>query len=883
MRIELTAFPYDSEVIRYESDGMPVYDRAITSKEYRNLFLKYFTEGVFPNPSDNFQIVENSSQGALVKKGYANVRGVLIELKQDTPIIFEQADSLDRIDRVVLRHDDTKSVRYADVVILKGSPSNSPQAPNITRDETIWDIVLADVRIRKNSSNVTQAQITDRRLDSELCGIVAGTIKEVDTTTLYNQIQSDLSQFKENEQAEFLEWFEKIKGQLGEDQAGNLQLQVNELDARTDTLEEAMYTGDIIQTGSQYSGGASDYGIEVLRIEGAYKQDGTPSPEAPIEPQFFQATAFNTNGGNLFDASKLPTKSQGGATVTNNGDGSFTVTGSGDLTSIFSQKYVYPKEEAVKLLKVGTLYGKAEYKTMPFYTFGIYNSNGEQVKAINNGDAETGSIDITNDDISKIKDGTYTLRVFIYGNIRAIKTGTIKPMVYQDGDGTFYPFNASSTPVDIELKALPNGVKDTYENGLITRRVGVATFDGSDDEPWVTGGMISDGVHGYYISIPTIIGNSDGDISNDMICNRYIQTSINNALAKFGYFRRGGGGQNKATYFYNDISSLADWKNNLKSNPITVWYELATPTTEQYQIPVLPSYYPFTNAWCDSELETNVTWNVLTGKSAILDGQGNLIKKGYITPNDNLLTNSDFKSGIINQKGQKQYGEKSTWNYGIDMWKIINCGINVEASDINVYSTKEGYMSQNVDGGLTESEYTVAVYVSLLNQGKAYVYLEGTGKVDEYEINKTGLRIYTFKSVTKGVGLSFRFSGFNGNIDYVKLEKGPRFTGMKPWNKGIEFAKCINKYRFELNNYYPIYEITRNKAIIPINHNGMDKKPSVIVDGGFCKGADGLTATFTSYKVVENKDNSTTVEVTFNKNIQGTSACLNVIIDSYDY
>ena len=226
MRIELTAFPYDSEVIRYESDGMPVYDRAITSKEYRNLFLKYFTEGVFPNPSDNFQIVENSSQGALVKKGYANVRGVLIELKQDTPITFEQADSLDRIDRVVLRHNDTKSVRYADVVILKGSPSNSPQAPNITRDETIWDIVLADVRIRKNSSNVTQAQITDRRLDSELCGIVAGTIKEVDTTTLYNQIQSDLSQFKENEQAEFLEWFEKIKGQLGEDAAGNLQNQI---------------------------------------------------------------------------------------------------------------------------------------------------------------------------------------------------------------------------------------------------------------------------------------------------------------------------------------------------------------------------------------------------------------------------------------------------------------------------------------------------------------------------------------------------------------------------------------------------------------------------------------------------------------------------------
>ena len=854
MQIELTAFPYDSEVIRYESDGMPVYDRAITSKEYRNLFLKYFTEGVFPNPSDNFQIVENSSQGALVKKGYANVRGVLIELKQDTPITFEQADSLDRIDRVVLRHNDTKSVRYADVVILKGSPSNSPQAPNITRDETIWDIVLADVRIRKNSSNVTQAQITDRRLDSELCGIVAGTIKEVDTTTLYNQIQSDLSQFKENEQAEFLEWFEKIKGQLGEDQAGNLQLQVNELDARTDTLEEAMYTGDIIQTGSQYSGGASDYGIEVLRIEGAYQQDGIPSPELPIEPKFFHATNFYTSGKNLFDG-QLELGSIDNLT--------------GELSSdnkcLRSKNFIRVIQNSTVTLSNDLGYACYIYE---------YDSNKGFIKYTSKSETNT----------LKLSDSTNFIKFRSVSGQTQNNLNVKYQLETSYSKSEYTPFKgSSSTPVDIELRALPNGVKDTYENGLITRRVGVATFDGSDDEPWVTGGMISDGVHGYYISIPTIIGNSDGDISNDMICNRYIQTSINNALAKFGYFRRGGGGQNKATYFYNDISSLADWKNNLKSNPITVWYELATPTTEQYQIPVLPSYYPFTNAWCDSELETNVTWNVLTGKSAILDGQGNLIKKGYITPNDNLLTNSDFKSGIINQKGQKQYGEKSTWNYGIDMWKIINCGINVEASDINVYSTKEGYMSQNVDGGLTESEYTVAVYVSLLNQGKAYVYLEGTGKVDEYEINKTGLRIYTFKSVTKGVGLSFRFSGFNGNIDYVKLEKGPRFTGMKPWNKGIEFAKCINKYRFELNNYYPIYEITRNKAIIPINHNGMDKKPSVIVDGGFCKGADGLTATFTNYKVVENKDNSTTVEVTFNKNIQGTSACLNVIIDSYDY
>ncbi|WP_459584252.1 hypothetical protein, partial [Enterobacter hormaechei] len=57
----------------------------------------------------------------------------------------------------------------------------------------------------------------------------------------------------------------------------------------------------------------------------------------------------------LFDASKLPTKSQGGATVTNNGDGSFTISGNGNLTESFIVVYQYSHEETLKLLKVGKI------------------------------------------------------------------------------------------------------------------------------------------------------------------------------------------------------------------------------------------------------------------------------------------------------------------------------------------------------------------------------------------------------------------------------------------------------------------------------------------------------------------------------------------------
>lgn len=852
MQIELTAFPYDSEVIRYESDGMPVYDRAITSKEYRNLFLKYFTEGVFPNPSDNFQIVENSSQGALVKKGYANVRGVLIELKQDTPITFEQADSLDRIDRVVLRHNDTKSVRYADVVILKGSPSNSPQAPNITRDETIWDIVLADVRIRKNSSNVTQAQITDRRLDSELCGIVAGTIKEVDTTTLYNQIQSDLSQFKENEQAEFLEWFEKIKGQLGEDQAGNLQLQVNELDARTDTLEEAMYTGDIIQTGSQYSGGASDYGIEVLRIEGAYQQDGIPSPELPIEPKFFHATNFYTSGKNLFDG-QLELGS-----IDN-------LTGelSGDNKCLRSKNFIRVIQNSTVTLSNDLGYACYIYE---------YDSNKGFIKYTSKSETNT----------LKLSDSTNFIKFRSVSGQTQNNLNVKYQLETSYSKSEYTPFKgSSSTPVDIELRALPNDVKDIYDNGIITRKVGYIEFDGSDDEKWVEGGSLTKTMR-FYIELSNSKQQAEG------ICNinRWVKTGFSTDDELVGvldnklYFRI-----NKNRLSVQDVNGF---KNFIKTNHIKVWYELATPTTEQYSIPTLHSYYPFTNAWCDSELETNITWNALTGKSSILDGQGNIISKGYMTPQDNFLANSDFASGIINQKGQTTYTANGI--YTIDMWRLVGSGsfggkVTVGTNDILIENngTEDVFFVNKTDlSYLIDRDYLIYVNAIGLGNNNAYVYCDAeSGKVGRTQLTQGENFIkINGKPTTLGFELA---STTRLRINKVKLEKGSRFTGMKPWNKGIEFAKCINKYRFEVDNYYPIYETTGNKAIIPINYNGMDKKPSVIVDGGFCKGADGLTATFTSYKVVENKDNSTTVEVTFNKNIQGTSACLNVIIDSYDY
>lgn len=70
---------------------------------------------------------------------------------------------------------------------------------------------------------------------------------------------------------------------------------------------------------------------------------------------FGKSEQVQTKGYQLFDASKIQTKNAGGATVTNNGDGSFTISGSGNLSAECTTMYQLTHEETTRFLKAGTL------------------------------------------------------------------------------------------------------------------------------------------------------------------------------------------------------------------------------------------------------------------------------------------------------------------------------------------------------------------------------------------------------------------------------------------------------------------------------------------------------------------------------------------------
>ena len=149
---------------------------------------------------------------------------------------------------------------------------------------------------------------------------------------------------------------------------------------------------------------------------------GKPSPSEEY-PQPLEVTV---TGDQLFDASRIPNKSTGGATVTNNSDGSFTVAGSGALQENFGNTISLTHEETMALIKserTFTVYSNVS--VYPYFFFNFYDKNGT-VKILQ----LTGVTKVTESIPNAVDMNTLYIKFGYYGMAgEAIVSGTQKVMV----------------------------------------------------------------------------------------------------------------------------------------------------------------------------------------------------------------------------------------------------------------------------------------------------------------------------------------------------------------------------------------------------------------------------------------------------------------------
>lgn len=199
------------------------YDRAVKAEDWAWYFSTFIGNGVFPNPSNGLQVVANGDMDIAVKAGYGFINGYAFRNLSDYIITLDNADgALSRIDRVVLRWDLAERSMY--LFVLKGAVSVNPVAPTLTRSADIWELALADVAVDKGATQITQANISDLRYTTALCGIVTGTVTQIDASTLtaqfdaffneysakvldqYDGYMADIEGYEASEKAQFEAW-----------------------------------------------------------------------------------------------------------------------------------------------------------------------------------------------------------------------------------------------------------------------------------------------------------------------------------------------------------------------------------------------------------------------------------------------------------------------------------------------------------------------------------------------------------------------------------------------------------------------------------------------------------------------------------------------------
>lgn len=219
--------------------GSGNYDRVYSSAEFSHYWALLVGDGVFGQPSTSLNVLATTPVAMSVKvspgTGWIKGHYLTVPDNMDEVIAVPVANpSLPRIDSIIMALNNTD--RDMKLYVRSGTAAASPKAVTLQRDADVWELELAQITVAAGAGNITQTAIKDMRTDPNRCGIVTGLID-----------QFDVSGFFTAAQASFDEWFDDIKTQLGDDVAGNLQNQINQLkegkadNSRVEVVENQSY------------------------------------------------------------------------------------------------------------------------------------------------------------------------------------------------------------------------------------------------------------------------------------------------------------------------------------------------------------------------------------------------------------------------------------------------------------------------------------------------------------------------------------------------------------------------------------------------------------------------------------------------------------------
>lgn len=229
------SFPWDAEEINGE------YDRRYLAEDFTRYFRAFISSGTFMKESTNLQVMSNGDMTVTLMPGSMIIEGTRYDNTKDLVFELTPADGvLNRIDRIAIVYDKKQRDIYAE--ILEGEPSYEPVPKSIRRTEEYKDYITADIYVAAGVVSIQQADITDQRLNSEVCGI-AVPFTEIDTTTIFNQFLDWFEQIKSEGEKDVQQLLDDLRGLLDEDVATHLQLEIDKIN---EEMKNKISSSDVV-------------------------------------------------------------------------------------------------------------------------------------------------------------------------------------------------------------------------------------------------------------------------------------------------------------------------------------------------------------------------------------------------------------------------------------------------------------------------------------------------------------------------------------------------------------------------------------------------------------------------------------------------------------
>lgn len=222
---------FDSHLV----DGK--YDRAYLAEHFAKYFASFIGNGIFGGNSNELMVLQNetANMGVRVQKGKAFINGYFYENDDELLLQLDVADGvLNRIDLIVLKFDNVE--RVIRLAVKKGTPSTNASAPTLQRDSDYYELALAEVYVRAGATSIIQMNITDKRLDKTVCGLVQGVVQQFDTTNFGAQIDSFIRNFETYNTTKMNEVLARLNAMADNNDLASLIIDIENLETADENI-----------------------------------------------------------------------------------------------------------------------------------------------------------------------------------------------------------------------------------------------------------------------------------------------------------------------------------------------------------------------------------------------------------------------------------------------------------------------------------------------------------------------------------------------------------------------------------------------------------------------------------------------------------------------